>query len=341
MRPFVAPPPRGAPTGAGDPSFSVLVPAYQAEATVAETVESALAQTYPVHEVIVCDDGSTDGTAAALEPYRERIVYLRKENGGGASALNHAAARATGDFVVVLDSDDVYLPERLEAIAALARERPDLGLLMTDAWFEVEGERVGRFAQENGFEVDDQRRGILERCFIFAPAVRRDAVAAIGGWDEQLAIGYDWSCWMRLIFSGVPAGLVDEPLMHYRLREGSLASSRVEALRDRVRVLDRVPEQLELTDQERELFARARRVHEQRLKLADAELGLNDGAPDARTRLRAVACDDGFDAPTRAKALAAMAAPGVARRLVRRRAGQGRTRLVRTSPGPAGAARDE
>jgi glycosyltransferase involved in cell wall biosynthesis len=341
VRRFVVPPPRGTPAGAGEPTFSVLIPAYQAEATVAETVESALTQTHPAHEVIVCDDGSTDGTAAALEPYRDRIVYLRKENGGGASALNHAAAHASGDFVVVLDSDDVYLPERLEAIAELARERPDLGVLMSDAWFEVDGKRVGSFAQENGFEVDDQPRGILERCFIFAPAVRRDGVAAIGGWDERLAIGYDWSCWMRLIFSGVPAGLVDEPLMHYRLREGSLASSRVEALRDRVRVLDRVSEQLELTGEERELFASARRVHERRLKLADAELGLSDGAPDLRARLRAVASDNGFDAATRAKALGAMAAPGVARRLVRRRASRGRTRLVRTSPAPAGAARDE
>ncbi|HEX8854560.1 MAG TPA: glycosyltransferase [Thermoleophilaceae bacterium] len=341
MRRFVAPPPRGAPAAAGEPSFSVLIPAYQAESTVAETVESALAQTYPAQEVIVCDDGSTDGTAAALEPYRDRIVYLRKENGGGASALNHAAARASGDFLVILDSDDVYLPERLEAIAELARERPDVGMLMSDAWFEVEGERVGRFAQENGFEVADQRRGILERCFIFAPAVSRESVAAIGGWDEQLAIGYDWSCWMRLIFSGVRAGLVDEPLMHYRLREGSLASSRVEALRDRVRVLDRVSEQLELSQHERELFTSARHVHERRLKLADAELGLSDGAPDVRSRLRAVATDDGFDAPTRAKALAAMAAPGVARRLVQRRASQGRTRLVRTSPTPGGATRDD
>ena len=335
MRPIVAPPATGSGAAAAEPSFSVLIPAYQAEATVAEAVDSALSQTYPAHQVIVCDDGSTDGTQAALAPFRERIVYLRKENGGGASALNHATASATGDFLVILDSDDFYLPERLEALAELARARPDLGVLMTDAWFDVDGRRAGRFAEENGFEVDDQHRGILERCFIFAPAVRREAVQAIGGWDEELAIGYDWSCWMRLIFSGFAAGLVNEPLMHYRQRAGSLADSRVEALRDRVRVLDRVAAQLDLNAGERDMMAAARAAHERRLKLADAELALAENAPDRRSRLQAVATDRSFDIRTRAKALASMAAPGLARRALERRASQGRTRLRRTLPGTA------
>ena len=333
MRPIVAPRAAAAGAAASDPSFSVLIPAYQAEATVAEAVESVLGQTYPAHQVIVCDDGSTDGTEAALRPFGERILHLRKENGGGASALNHARASATGDFLVILDSDDFYLPERLEALAELARARPDLGMLMTDAWFEVDGRRAGRFAEENGFEVEDQRRGILERCFIFAPAVRREAVQAIGGWDEELAIGYDWSCWMRLIFSGVGAGLVNEPLMHYRQTPGSLADSRVEALRDRVRVLDRVAAQLDLDGDERTAFAVARAAHERRMKLADAELGLAENAADSRSRLRAVAKDRGFDIRTRAKALVSIAAPGLARRALERRASQGRTRLRRTVPG--------
>lgn len=333
MRPVVAPPARDSQAAGSAPRFSVLIPAYQAESTIAEAVESALNQTYPAHEVIVCDDGSTDGTQAALAPFRERIVYLRKENGGSASALNRAATAASGDFLVILDSDDFYLPERLEALAELASARPDLGMLMTDVWFEVDGQRAGRFVEANGFEVEDQRRGILERCFIFAPAVRREAVEAIGGWDEEIARATDWSCWMRLIFSGVAAGLVDEPLMHYRQRPGSLADSRVEALRDRVRVLDRVAAQLDIDATERAMMAVARATHERPLKLADAELGLTENAADRRSRLQAVATDRSFDIRTRAKALASMVAPGLARRALERRASRGRTRLRRTVPG--------
>src|SRR5919109_1464927 len=124
--------------------------------------------TAPPHEVIVCDDGSTDDLEGALAPYRDRIVLVHKENGGGASALNAAAAGASGDFLVVLDSDDAYLPTRLEGI---------------------------------------------------------------GGWDESIPIAYDWDCWLRLVLDGCAVGIVDEPLVRYRLRHGSLASRRAAAPR--------------------------------------------------------------------------------------------------------------
>ena len=137
------PPPPGLERG-HVPSFSVLIPAYQAERFVVAAVESALAQTRPPLEVIVCDDGSTDGTREALEPYRDRIVYLRKENGGEGSAKNAAARAASGDFVVLLDADDTYLPERLEALGQLAAARPDLDLVTTDAFIEVDGEAARR-----------------------------------------------------------------------------------------------------------------------------------------------------------------------------------------------------
>src|SRR5215208_3815626 len=84
-------PARDAPSPAGPvPAFSVLVPAYQAAETIGEALESALSQTLPAREVIVCDDGSTDDITSAVAPYRDRITFLSKANGGGASALNAA-----------------------------------------------------------------------------------------------------------------------------------------------------------------------------------------------------------------------------------------------------------
>jgi glycosyltransferase involved in cell wall biosynthesis len=119
---LAAPPPAGPVARAAPPTFSVAIAAYQAADVVGEAIESALAQTVPPHEVVVCDDGSTDDLDRALEPYRDRIVLLRQRNRGEAAAKNAAARAASGDFVAILDADDVYLPERLEALGRLAAE---------------------------------------------------------------------------------------------------------------------------------------------------------------------------------------------------------------------------
>src|SRR5204862_4643563 len=161
--------------------FSVAIAAYEAARTVAQAVESALSQTLPPLEVIVCDDGSTDDTEGVLSPYDDRIVFLRKENGGEASAKNACLRAASGDFVAILDADDVYFPERLEALGELAAARPALDILTTDAFLELDGVR-GRRVYEGGwaFEVDDQRRAILQRNFVFGlAAVRRERLLEV------------------------------------------------------------------------------------------------------------------------------------------------------------------
>jgi glycosyltransferase involved in cell wall biosynthesis len=165
------------------PTFSVVIPTYQSADTIADAVRSVLGQTRPAHEIIVVDDGSTDDLDGALEPLLEQITLIRKANGGGASALNAGARQATGDFLAILDSDDVYLPGRLSALAQLAAAQPGLDLLTTDAYFVVDHERVGRFNVANPFPVDGQRETILERCFIFAPAIRRSRLLEIRGFD--------------------------------------------------------------------------------------------------------------------------------------------------------------
>jgi hypothetical protein len=127
-RVFRAPPATGELERGPAPTFSIVIAAYNAAGTIAEAVESALAQTLPPIEVIVGDDGSTDRTAAVLGPYRERVRYFRQEHRGVAATRNAALEIARGDFFAVLDADDAYLPERLEALAALSATRPDLDL---------------------------------------------------------------------------------------------------------------------------------------------------------------------------------------------------------------------
>jgi len=287
MSRFVVPTPRTAVSPRPAPTFSILIPTYESTATLPDAVASALAQTTPALEVIVCDDGSTDDVAGALAVYRDQVRLLRKPNGGCSSALNHAARAALGDFLAILNADDVYDSRRIEALGLLAAERPDLDIITTDAYLEVEGVRVGTFNGSTPFVIDDQRSGILRSCFPGGwPAVRRTRVLAAGGWDESLMIAHDWDCWLRLIFDGVQAGLVDEPLMSYRIHEGSLTSNRVASLTERVAILERARTQSSLTRSERRLLSASIRWQRSRLLREAEEQATVAGTGDA-LRLRA------------------------------------------------------
>jgi glycosyltransferase involved in cell wall biosynthesis len=274
---FVAPPADGSVPRGEAPTISIIMAAYQSADTIGEAVASALDQTVSPLEVIVCDDGSTDELEEALAPYRDRIVLLRKEHAGTASASNHALRAATSDLVLRFDSDDVLLPGALEALSELAAARPDLDLFSTDVYFDVDGELVGRFYDENPFPVRDQRKAILERCFVGWPAARRERLLALGGFDESLSNGSDWEAWIRMILDGARAGLVREPLLRYRIRPGSLSADRTRSMQARVEVLDKTLSHAGLTAKERKVAeATRRRANERALRSAARQ------APPAR-----------------------------------------------------------
>jgi glycosyltransferase involved in cell wall biosynthesis len=303
------------------PTFSVLIPAYQAEDTLAEAVESALGQTVAPIEVIVCDDGSTDGTAQVLVPYRDRIVYLRKPNGGGASALNAAFRVALAEYVVVLDSDDAFFPRRLEVLSEVLRARPDLDVLTTDAYVELDGRRLRRvYSQGWRFDADDQRAAILRRNFLFNhAAIKRRRVEEAGGWDESFRVAYDWDLWVRLVLAGARIGLVAEPLSRYRIGSESLSANRVALARECVGVLEKAQTNSSLTHADRVVLKDSLADFRRRLQRVELGEALSVRASDVRRRALSIATDSGFRARTRAKAAAVALAPRLASRLARRR----------------------
>jgi GT2 family glycosyltransferase len=315
MRTILAPLPERSVEPAGAPTFSVIIAAYQAADFIGDAIESALAQTLPPIEVIVCDDGSTDDLVGALTPFRNAVKLLRKDNGGEASAKNMAARAASGDFVAVLDADDVYFPERLEALAELSSRRPDLDILTADCLV-VAGGRVIRNCYSEGyrFEVEDQRRGILERNFLGPGhmAVRRDRLLAVGGFDEAFRHATDWDCWIRMIFTGSLAGMVNEPLAEYRVRETSLASNRIRQFEAYVAVLEKAAVRSDLSAGERASLQVSLGEQRRRLTLRKAEDALVEARPQARRLVLEVARDSGFPLTTRAKAALAAAFPRVA-----------------------------
>ena len=143
------------------PRLSVMITYYKGEDMVADAVRSALAQTVPPHEIVICDDGSPDDLDAGLGELREHVKIVRKENGGTGSALNAAAGAASGDYVVQLDVDDVFEPRRLEAISAVLTQRPDVDMLGTDAVIEYEGAALCELSEIDPFPETDEREGML------------------------------------------------------------------------------------------------------------------------------------------------------------------------------------
>jgi hypothetical protein len=315
---FLAPPP-AVPVEPGPvPTFSMIVAAYNVADLIADALDSAFAQTVPPHEVIVCDDGSTDDLDRALEPYRDRIIVLRHAGGahlGQAATKNAIVEAATGDYVAMLDADDVDLPERVEALGALASARPDLDFVTTVAYLVEDGERVRRYYYEgHPFPVEHQRREILRRSWVFNPAIKRERWIEVGGYDPAFPSATDWECFIRLILSGSQVGLVDEPLVLYRQRPGRLTGDRVRLLDSRVRTLEKTQRNAtSLSAEEQSTLDETLRTTRVRL----AHEAIRRDNPQARRAALAVARTAGIAPRTRVRAALSATSPALARRLMR------------------------
>lgn len=298
------------------PSFAVVIPAYEAAATIGEAIGSLRAQTVPPAEIIVCDDGSNDDLERALTPFRDQIRLIEGEHRGVASARNALLREATADFVVPLDADDVYAPTRLQRLGELAVRRPELDILATDAVLVSGGRPAGRFSEKTPFAAEGQAEAILDRCFVICPAMRRERLLEIGGYDERLRTAEDWDVYLRLILGGSIAGLVHEPLLEYRLGSESLTSGRVETLRERAYMLEKAAALPGLALPLRELAADKASLQRGRALEEAAREAVAARAPDARRRLLAVASSSAVAPRARLGALVGAVAPQAMRRLI-------------------------
>ncbi len=128
----------------GGPLVSVIIPAYNAERYIEETLESVFKQTHDRLEVILVDDGSTDGTGARVRAYRDRVRYIQQANAGVGAARNRGLDAAAGDYIAFLDADDLWRPERLEVALEVASRHPASGFIACD------GERFSEGAVRPG-----------------------------------------------------------------------------------------------------------------------------------------------------------------------------------------------
>ncbi len=127
------------------PTVSVIIPTYNRRAYVQEAIDSVLAQTYTDYEIIVIDDGSTDGTGEALrERYGDKIIYEWQENQGLSAARNRGIESSRGQYIALLDSDDLWMPEKLERQVACLSQHPEVAMVARayarrDCWQRAQG----------------------------------------------------------------------------------------------------------------------------------------------------------------------------------------------------------
>ena len=213
------------------PLISVLVPAYGVAHLLGEALRSLQAQTVDAWEAIVVDDGAPDDVAGALVPFAgdPRIRFLKTDNGGLATARNRAAAIARAPLIALLDGDDAYEPDYVEAMLAAFGRDPDVGFLSCDARFfglaDREGQLFSAFHPQAGAVT--LARVLARDVNIFVGCtIRRDAFVAVGGFDGALRSVEDLDLWIRLLAAGHRGGILPRPLVRYRRRPGSLSSDR-------------------------------------------------------------------------------------------------------------------
>jgi GT2 family glycosyltransferase len=199
---------------------SVLIPAYNAERFVGRAIESALAQTVPVLEVIVVDDGSTDGTVAAAAAFGDRVKVISKPNGGPASARNLAARHARGDWLATLDADDWWFSYKNE-IQLADSGHADIG--MSHCRFDHRNDRP---PAEVTFQ-DLWRYNWIGNSTVM---LRRTVFDRVGGFNEdrRLISVEDYNLWLRIAAAGVRIHTCDHILVHYTTGVG--ISSNLERL---------------------------------------------------------------------------------------------------------------
>lgn len=201
---------------------SVVIPAYNYERFLPAAIDSVLAQTYYPIELVVVDDGSTDGTHCVLGAYGDRIRSIRKKNAGLSAARNTGIRAANGDFIAFLDADDLWMPEKIERQMEIYAKHPDAvcvgcGVELVDS--DLNSIRQVQHDDVHGSAEKRLRDVLLRRGWVGGSGsgalIRRDVLSQLGFFDEGLTAAEDWDLWLRIV-EHYPVYNVPNPLVRIR-----------------------------------------------------------------------------------------------------------------------------
>jgi glycosyltransferase involved in cell wall biosynthesis len=214
------------------PTISVLIPCFNAERYIGEALESALVQSHAPFEIIVVDDGSTDGSVEIVRRFGARVKCYSQPNGGISVARNAGLSRARGEWIAYLDADDLWPSESLDVRAAsLAADISTglvSGLVEQFASPELSAEEKGRLAVPPG-----KMRGRLASAML----VRREVFARVGGFDPTIRLGetIDWVA--KVDAAGVRSLEIEEVVLHRRVHTTNSTQNGDDLKADYLRVL--------------------------------------------------------------------------------------------------------
>ena len=216
------------------PKVSVIIPTYNRAGYIIETVDSVRNQSFQDYEIIIIDDGSKDNTRETLSDYIEEntIRYFFQENRGESAARNRGISEADGEYIAFLDSDDLFLPPKLEKQVAYLDLNQTVGLV--HCWyskFNNEDENLGRrnTSRFSGWIYPDM---LLIWHVLMSPScvmARSKIFAEVGGFDVDQYWGADLDMWRR-IARYHPFGVIPEILTKVRVHEGNLSAKKIESL---------------------------------------------------------------------------------------------------------------
>jgi peptidoglycan/xylan/chitin deacetylase (PgdA/CDA1 family) len=226
--------------GAATPQVSVVIPAHDAAATLAATLDSLIGQAEIAWEAIVVNDGSNDDTWALARSYAQgdgRIQAVRCPHAGVSAARNAGLAQARAPWVMFLDADDALDPDHLQLLLEGREQHPDAEVIH-GGWQVAFPDRLGPVTPPldlaNAFDVAARRAPFA----IHAAMTRRDRLDACGGFDEALRCAEDWDLWQRLARSGA-VFRPSRAVARYTIRRGSLSNNLGSLLRDGLAVIAR------------------------------------------------------------------------------------------------------
>jgi glycosyltransferase involved in cell wall biosynthesis len=248
-----------------EPKVSVVIPTYNRARFLPEALESVFAQSYPNIEVVLADDGSIDDTCNVIRPYLNRIVYVKKANGGLASARNVGLRHASGKYIAIMDSDDICMPDRIATQVGYLERNPNVFLCSSD-FSAFDGTKItetshirsyysavkrvpegvrGLYQERHAVDsreipwlsnvehneldiyVGDVYDALIWGNFIHPPTimVRQAVVEKVGEFDEGMSVATDYDWILRVSRHG-KAAFIDRPLLKYRYSDDQMSSDR-------------------------------------------------------------------------------------------------------------------
>ena len=202
-----------------NPLISCIIPVFNGERYLGEALDSILAQTYRPIEIIVVDDGSTDGTPELVAPYGDRIRYIRQKNAGAPTARNLGLRVAQGEFIAFLDSDDLWHAEKLARQTARFEARPELDVCVTHLqrfWIRQLKMEQQRFQDHRFTEV---LPGYVTQTLL----ARRAIFESVGHFDTSRRVGDPMDWFLRAAEQGAVIELLPDLLVYQRMHENNLS----------------------------------------------------------------------------------------------------------------------